>query len=326
MSGFIEASPVVREGVVYDVSQDGMLYAVRENDGRTIWKVPVPEYGRLALAGHFVVVTTLAEDEAFAFATASGRRAWVVPVGAPEAANFEPTVSGTDIFTSSGESVARLTAAGHVVWRRLLKEESFEIGSPAVDRAGVYFAAWGRFQKLDRRTGRRMFSVPIRGERAEAIAVTHGTAYLLIATKAYGPRRLLLEARTTSTGALVWRTELGNAKWIGKTLMLALDGRAIYAAAADGNLYSIDRARGTIRWRAALEPVASSPLLANGIVYVVDGTGTLIASDARDGKRLWSASVNGSVPNPSSPTLVNGTLIVGTASGSVAFRAAVTGH
>jgi len=67
----------------------------------------------------------------------------------------------------------------------------------------------------------------------------------------------------------------------------------------DGLVVALDAKTGKIRWRRTIGPSESSPLVANGLVYVGDWRGFLYAFAARTGKRLWSyrtgAQVKGAV-------------------------------
>lgn len=65
--------------------------------------------------------------------------------------------------------------------------------------------------------------------------------------------------------------------------------------ALDGQVVAYDALTGKIRWRATLGPTESSPLVANGRVYVGDWRGDVVALDARTGRRVWSFRTGGRV-------------------------------
>jgi outer membrane protein assembly factor BamB len=52
----------------------------------------------------------------------------------------------------------------------------------------------------------------------------------------------------------------------------------LYVGDAGGNLYGVDATTGESKWRFQVDgPVASAPVLANGMVYVASTNGTLYA-------------------------------------------------
>lgn len=53
-----------------------------------------------------------------------------------------------------------------------------------------------------------------------------------------------------------------------------------------------------LAWRFEVEDAAHSPSVANGVVYVSDGSGRLYALGAASGDELWSAPLGGHVANP----------------------------
>jgi eukaryotic-like serine/threonine-protein kinase len=94
----------------------------------------------------------------------------------------------------------------------------------------------------------------------------------------------------------------------------------IYIGTYSG-LNAYDAVTGTLRWQ--FNPysysVYSSPIVANGVVYFVNRGGNLYALDATTGVQKWSIGIGG-VFN-SSPIIVNGTLYVGSYSGIYAIDA-----
>jgi outer membrane protein assembly factor BamB len=110
----------------------------------------------------------------------------------------------------------------------------------------------------------------------------------------------------------------------------AVANGTVYFGSWDGNLYALDAATGTLKWKsylgitasAACDPsrlgVSSGPAVANGVVYVGGGDGYFYALNASNGQTLWRVLVgNDSAGNYnwSSPSLLgNGILFLGVAS------------
>jgi outer membrane protein assembly factor BamB len=93
--------------------------------------------------------------------------------------------------------------------------------------------------------------------------------------------------------------------------------------------YALDAATGAVRWTAinSLEPIVSSPGVANGVVYVGSGDGNLYAFDAAGSldcsgaptscSPLWSFDTGG--PVSSSPAIANGKVYVAGGGGLYVF-------
>ena len=63
----------------------------------------------------------------------------------------------------------------------------------------------------------------------------------------------------------------------------------------DGQVVAFDARTGRIRWSRTIGPSESSPLVANGLVYVGDWRGNVYGFDWRTGKERWSYQTGGKV-------------------------------
>ncbi len=96
---------------------------------------------------------------------------------------------------------------------------------------------------------------------------------------------------TGSNGATLWRTDLtpaadksGDASGEG----LAAGEGLVFAATGFGDLVALDPSTGAVRWRQRFDtPVAGSPAVAGGRVFVVTRDGAAWAVGAKDGKIAW---------------------------------------
>ena len=74
----------------------------------------------------------------------------------------------------------------------------------------------------------------------------------------------------------------------------------MYVGSLDHNVYALNASTGTKLWRHSIGAfVASSPALANGVVYI-DGGYNVYALNARTGAKLWSHSTHGNLCSGSS--------------------------
>ena len=71
-----------------------------------------------------------------------------------------------------------------------------------------------------------------------------------------------------------------------------VDLGTVYAPSLDGNLYALDAVTGSLKWTfPALGPVRSAPLLAGGLLMVIDKDGQMFGLDPASGKAAWGPTV-----------------------------------
>jgi len=94
------------------------------------------------------------------------------------------------------------------------------------------------------------------------------------------------------------------------------DDPTVYVGSDDGNLYALDLASGSVRWRFETDDlVRSTPTVVDDAVYVGSHDYHLYALDRHRGERRWRFGTDNRVF--SSPTVVDGTAYVGSFSGSL---------
>src|SRR5204862_1295410 len=108
----------------------------------------------------------------------------------------------------------------------------------------------------------------------------------------------------------------------------AIANGVVYVGSGDGFLYALDLATGARRWRYdAGSPVSSSPAVGGGLVFATARDGSVFALDEATGTRRWRLTTGPDLPLPwghesgdhflSSPTYVEGTVVVGAGDGGV---------
>lgn len=128
----------------------------------------------------------------------------------------------------------------------------------------------------------------------------------------------------------------------------AVVGGVVYVGSTDGALYAINRADGTQKWKYATQgPIASSPAVSDGLVFISSVDGNVYGIDAATGAKRWAfktkgerrftaPGIHGAIPNTermpdpfdvflSSPTVVNGTVYIGSGDQHVYALDAATG-
>jgi outer membrane protein assembly factor BamB len=89
----------------------------------------------------------------------------------------------------------------------------------------------------------------------------------------------------------------------------------MYVRSSDGNLYALSAATGSKLWSYPTNAQTGSPAIANGIVYLASAGNGLSALNAATGDLIWSFST--AQPVESSPTVAGGVVYFGTGDGTV---------
>ncbi|MFF6777844.1 serine/threonine-protein kinase [Streptomyces sp. NPDC012637] len=133
---------------------------------------------------------------------------------------------------------------------------------------------------------------------------------------------LTITAYDTRNGKVLWRQVVpeGSGAYLPPPLgvELAEDGTHVYIGAEE--LHAVRISDGVVIWKFGynrpygdLKPGRrhyGAPLVRNGVVYAAEGTGTLVAVDARRGRRLWEADVSaGGAPNLVVPPVASSTVL-----------------
>lgn len=176
------------------------------------------------------------------------------------------------------------------------------IASPAVTNGVAYIASTdGNLYSVDLETGAQKWKLAL-GVRATASpAVDHGTVYL----GTYSGRFYAVDA---ATGTLKWKflTE-GERRFAGKHLhgsepaaetmpdpfdcylsSPAVWNGAVYFGSGDGDVYALDTATGTLKWKFHTgDVVHASPAISDGTLFIGSWDSYFYALDAATGKEKW---------------------------------------
>jgi len=121
---------------------------------------------------------------------------------------------------------------------------------------------------------------------------------------------------TTTGGGRVWSTGLRPARESGDSVSgggLAYEGGRVFATTGYGELVALDARTGGVAWRQRVNaPIAGSPTVANGIVYVVGRDASGWAVRASDGKVMWRVFGNdgmAGVMGGGAPAVAGGTAV-----------------
>lgn len=263
--GPLRGAPTVADGSVYVISQDNQIYALNADNGQTRWN----GIGAVELAGVF---------------------------GAAAPAYAQSTiVTGF----SSGELTAYRYENGQVVWQDALARTGVStiVGNlsdidadPVIDNGRVFAVGQGgRMVAVELVSGQRAWEINIAGISSpwvsgEWVFVVTDRAELLAIARASGrirwkaqlqrfrsperrsaPDRLGAVRVTQGSGPIFWR---GPILAGGNLVLASSSGQIVLANPADGGV------RGTINHAAG---ISLPPVVANGVMYVLDDNGMLTA-------------------------------------------------
>lgn len=250
-AGPLRGSPTIAFGQLFVMTQDNQIISLNINDGSLVW------------------------DE-----SGSNTQSGVFGVAAP-AAGQGTIVAGY----SSGELSAYRYENGRTLWSDALARTNISttVGSitdidadPIIDSGRVYaLGQGGRMAAYELVTGQRIWELNLAGISTPAIA---GEWIFTLTDDA----RLLAIAR--SSGRVRWITQLQRYKdeedkkgpifWTGPVLA----GGHLWVASSRGEMWKISAGEGSASLFADIgQPVSLPPLVADGMLYLMDDAGTIHA-------------------------------------------------
>jgi RHS repeat-associated protein len=302
------ASPVVSNGNVYQVSENGTVYAVNASSGAPVWHTQPGGHVNwsLTVSGGVVYVGS-SDGNLYALRASDGGTLRVYPMGSV----FYPAVVlsgmiyvGTVTYGSTPGYLYALDAAtGALVWRDDLEMAN----TPTVDNGVIYFGSFscafnvGCAYAVRTSDGAVLWSAALPGcgmLPGSTPAVVDGVAYLSCNFGA-------LYALNASTGTIVWTYQSGNFEYDSP---IVANGVVYIASCDDGSLNALQASDGSVLWRNLTVGCVGdqTPTLANGVVYVGSVDHSIYALSATDGTSLWSYATRGQVS--SSLAVVNETV------------------
>src|SRR5579871_1566729 len=271
------SSPVVANGAVYFGSGDGNLYALDAASGDLRWKFQTGDvvHSSPALDSGTLYFGSW-DSYLYAVDAATGREKWRFQGGQdPDIHNqvgfqSSPTVVDGVVYVGCRDSnvYAIDAATGKEKWR-FNNEGSWVITSPLVTKGKVLFATSDSslFHMLDAATGKDLVKQQLKAYVFASPALAGDIVYL-------GILNGTLEARDLNTGELLWgyETEASreNAIWM-LTPDRKFNGPMAFATNwRESATYGLER-------QSTVGSFFSSPLIANGVVYVGSTDGNLYA-------------------------------------------------
>jgi outer membrane protein assembly factor BamB len=250
-SGPLRGAPTIAFGNLYLMGQDNQLFAIRATDGNVEWQeagsvAPGTVFGVAApAAGQGTIVAGYSSGELNAYRYENGRSLW-------------------------GDALARTSIAATVSTLSDIDAD------PVIDRGRVYaIGQGGRMAAYELVSGQRVWEMNLAGiatpwVAGEWVFVVSDDARLFAITRATGKVRWIGQLPR-------WRDEEdreGRIRWTGPVLaggrliLVSTDGRMAQVNPADGAVQSLTEISG---------PTRLPPLVANGMLYVMDDSGRITA-------------------------------------------------
>jgi eukaryotic-like serine/threonine-protein kinase len=300
--GQISSSPAVVDGVLYFGSSDGNLYALHANTGDLLWKYPTggaPPVGSSPTVAdgvvYFISVSTL-----YALNARTGRLLW----SKSEEFSLSPAVTNGLVYINSGQGLEALDAkSGAVRWSTTIPADS-----PAAVTNGVVYVGGlsgeAYVYAVDASTGSLLWqstSYTVYGLPVPAVA--NGVVYFSTCSVCDGDGNV--NALNATTGAVLWAQELSYFED-----SPAIAAGIVYVAPENWGspyLFALYAETGNTLWEHTMNAfAASSPVIANGVVYVGSEDFNIYALSARTGAPLWQYTTGNYVV--ASPAVANGFL------------------
>lgn len=271
------------DGTLYFGTNQGVAYALNAETGSERWTSSAGSsayFAGPAVAADGTVY--FKQDEGLLRAhTADGQLLWTYAVtGEPSYSGPVVRLDGSIIFPANDGALHAVSPQGSRIWRYAAQREdgsddtSGIFTSPAIDGAGNIYASTLNgtvFSVNSNGELRWVFRTPEPGENvSSSLALGDGRAYFA----SYGG---YLYALDQANGNQVWRSSI-EAQARASSPAIAADGSIVVGSYAN-KLFHFDRDGQLIRAWSAGNWFRSSPVLANGRIYVGNGDGKIYAFD-----------------------------------------------
>jgi outer membrane protein assembly factor BamB len=308
-----EATVLVRRGVVYLASSDGVVHAWDLGTGAERWSVdmqaPVaapivlagPDLGLLVVADEAGTVTAIVED---------GIPAWETTVTGGVSGSPALVDDGLLVATQLGRAYLLDPASGEERWR-------VELGAGVTRSiASTDYLAYlglngGDLVALSVANGSEVWRHEAGAAGAiSSPAIGDGMVYFATGLESDNPADHGLRAVDAATGEMRWTyTSPSGARLYSPAVA---DGVA-YVVGFDEHLVALDATTGEQMWSIDLGSVVEAlPSVVDGVVYTASNDGSALAIDAETGEILWEVPITGV---PWGPAVTGGYMLTGSSAG-----------
>ncbi|OYN88475.1 outer membrane protein assembly factor BamB family protein, partial [Parenemella sanctibonifatiensis] len=321
LGGILTGATAQLGSLVFAASSAGRLSAVDPSRGRVVWEVSTSRVHTNLAVGADLVVAGSADGTVPAVRPTDGSVAWRTDLGHPVMSDpLVATIAGADaVVVMTGDRLVRLDAAtGEVVWESTMPGVS--AGRAAADDERIYLGLGdGKAWAVDAATGELQWERELANRDGSYRRLIYGpwthqttliTDSLVFVSTVAGGRAL-----DRASGEIVWQID----KSFLYTPVRILDDGDLLLVDEWGEARRVDAATGETHWltdRMVSRSLDAGPVVAGSTAYVVGTMGDLAVLDLADGsyERVRQLSVS---PVVSSPSLVDGVLVVGHLDGTL---------
>ena len=287
---------------------EDMILCLDLANGNTIWKATVPgePRGRIASATPAIVggkIFAIGSARVWCVRAADGKAIWDVPLHTTRPVGSSPLVMDGRVFINADGVVALEADSGKEIWRQKNagKTNSSPRGWKTNGRALILVNGKKEIEALDAATGDLLWSVPGGGASTPVIS-----------------RGILVAQTKSDLGLVAWRLSEDGAEKIWNHPIEAIRRESsplIYR----GSVYLLDHkmhacfdlATGRERWRQPAQSEISSPVCADGKLWVMANQGnSMLLLQATPNRRIELGKATVRAAWAPSPCITDGRLIL----------------
>ena len=279
------------DGKVFITTGLGEVAAIDAADGKVIWRVkpagPLRGSPTIAFGGVYVMTQ---DNQIIALNVADGSQLWSESASVAQTGVFGVAAAAAGQGTivagySSGELVAYRYENGRQLWSDALARTSIATSvstltdidaDPIIERGRVYaLGQGGRMAAYELVTGQRVWELNLAGISTPAVAgdwifTLTDEAKLLCIAKVTGKVRWIAQMKAYRSV----KKKKGPIFWTGPVLA----GDHLWMANSEGELLAATVTDGAVKRHAKLgAPVTLAPVVAGGMLYVLDDSGHITA-------------------------------------------------
>jgi outer membrane protein assembly factor BamB len=269
-------APAYTHGLVYSTSRDA-LFALSTPSGQTsddqdlpgsVVSDPLTKWWAPGVGSVFVIArgkgnkpSRLVGSDTFEFTpTLDVELPWAGPVTDPAAANGRVYVSGKGTAAYDG-------LTGDLVWSSDRGFDGLNEAGPAVLKGRVFVRSGAaNVSALDEQTGATLWSATTAGAPAGGFAVTFDRLYVASNSGNGNRSAIVLEAFDVQTGSKAFSVTHATGSHLATDLSIAAD--VVYFGTLSGKLLAANAANGTLQKTVTFGGAPSTPVIAEGRVYV----------------------------------------------------------
>ena len=290
--GLIEFQPILANGILYFVRNEGQAYAVRAKNGKMLWQRKVSQLAASspAWANGRIFITTLVPGSIKALNAKNGKVLWKKSL--PSRAESSPIViNGVVYFGSENGTVYALRAySGRTVW-------TYHAGGAvkaglAFSQGRLYFGDYsGAVTALRASNGSKVWSTATNGASFNRSGQFYSTPAVAFGRVYLGNTDSFIYSFVAKNGQLAWRHGTGSYVYAAPAVGIVPNlGATVYIGSYDGNFYALNARTGSVRWtHRDGGKISGAPTVVGRVVYYSSlGNHNTVGLNVSSGTRAWT--------------------------------------